>query len=433
MKKAIASIITLIVLLTCLVVPSKAYIDDSVSVYLDGNKLTFDIDPCIINNRTFVPVRGVLEAAGASVSWDKDTRTTVVSKGNTTVWISVDFNYMAVQKDGVSYVSGFEVAPCIIQDRTFIPIKPIAEVFDMTVGWDALSRSVLITTSEPKVPSVITLSGFEPPVTTTVGMAYSIFGDVSANMNLDRLNIKVKDSATGNIEINETVFDIDSSLYSLADIDSRIRFGTLSAGQKVMEITAVTQDESRQAFTYSFEVLKPEGAKVEGDVTMLWPVPSSGLLTTIFWCDNPACHSNAGRIRGHAAIDIAAPENADVIAVKDGVVLKTGYGDWENGFSGYGNFILVDHGNGLTTQYSHLFVSYVQEGDVVTAGQIIGGVGNTGNSTGNHLDFNIEQDGERCDPLYYLEMHPDVKIYEECDIAYFNVAMEQRGLPTIQQ
>jgi len=432
MKKAIASVITLVMLLTCLVVPSRADEANSVNVYLNGDKIYFDVEPCIINGRTLVPVRGVLESAGAGVSWDPDTRTTLISKDDTNVWISVDFSYMAVQKGDVSYVSGFEVAPCIIQDRTFIPIKPVAEIFGMSVDWDAGTRSVLITYEEHTEPAVISISGFEPPVETTVGMAYSILGDVSANKDLDRLNIKIKDYATDTVEINETTFDIDNSSYNLADIDSRIKFGTLSAGQKTMEITAVTKDETRQVFSYNFEVIRPEGAKLDGDVTMLWPVPSSGLLTTIFWCENPFCHSNAGRINGHAAIDIAAPENADVIAVKDGVVSKTGYGDWENGFSGYGNFILLDHGDGLTTQYSHLFASYVAEGDVVTAGQIIGGVGNTGNSTGNHLDFNIEQDGERCDPLYYLEMHPDVRVYEECDIPFFNEAMAKRGLPISQ-
>lgn len=428
MKKAFAFIISLIILTTSFGLTPGVYANSNVSVYLDGKEISFEVPPCIINDRTFVPFRDVLEAAGISVSWDNATRLSVASKGSTSIWLSVDENTMTVQKGTTSYICAFDTAPCIIQDRTFIPIKSVAEVFDISVDWDSINRRVVLTS--PKVVAVsdtIDISGFIPPQKITVGSPYSICGSVYSAGTIDRINIKVTDTATSNIEINETKFDINASNYELTDIDSRVRFGTLCAGQKLLEITAVTKNETRQTFSYFFEVVKPKGAEIDGGVSMLWPVPASGLLTTIFWCDNPFCHSNAGRVNGHAAIDIAAPENSDVIAVKDGVVLKTGFGDSENGFSGYGNFILVDHGNGLTTQYSHLYSIYVAEGDVVTAGQIIGGVGNTGNSTGNHLDFNIELNGERCDPLYYLQMHPDARCYEECDKPYFEEAMAKRN------
>ena len=164
------------------------------------------------------------------------------------------------------------------------------------------------------------------------------------------------------------------------------------------------------------------------NLEMLWPVPSSGLITTIFWCDNVFCHSNGGRVNGHSAIDIAASENADVIAVRDGVVISCGFGDYENGHSGYGNYIEVDHGDGVMTQYAHLYSIYVEAGQSVVAGQVIGGVGNTGNSTGNHLDFAIEKNGMRCDPLEYLNIPPDARCYESCDRVYFDKIMSERGI-----
>lgn len=428
MKKAIASVLTIVVLLTCLVVPPKAYADTPIKVYLDGTELYFDIEPCIINDRTFVPVRAVLESAGVAVSWDESARLMTASKDDVIVWFSVDNNSMTIQRENVTYVSGFEVAPCIINDRIFIPVKQIAQIFGIAVAWDPYTRSVILTSGHKPPVSTISISGFVPPVTTTVGRAYSITGDVSTNTMLDRLNVKVKDSATGEVQINETQFDINASSYNLSDIDSRVKFGTLSAGAKLMEITAVTKDETRQVFSYNFEVVRPGGVPIDGDVTMLWPVPSSGIITTIFWCDNVFCHSNAGRVNGHAAIDIAAPQGADVVAVKDGVVISCGFGNSSNHKTGYGNFILLDHGNGLTTQYSHLYSIYVSEGQTVSAGQVIGGVGTTGNSTGNHLDFYIEQDGKRCDPLYYIDIHPNVRVYEDCDKKYFNEAMAARGL-----
>lgn len=428
MRKSAAFILLLMMIFACFAVSFVAYADNSVSVYLDGNEISFEVPPCIINDRTLVPLRDVLQAAGAVVSWDNVDRLSVASKGDTSLWISVDNSTMTVQKGGVSYVSYFEVAPCIINNRTFIPIKPVAEVFGISVGWDAPNRCVILTSPrEGVIPDNIGITGFVPPEQTSVGSSYSIGGSVTASGVLDRLNVKITDVATSSVEINETQFDINTLSYNLADIDKRVRFGTLSAGKKLLEITAVTKNETRKTFSYNFEVIRPQGAEIESGISMLWPVPDSGLITTIFWCDNPFCHSNAGRVNGHAAIDIAAPENTDVIAVSDGTVIECGFGDYENGYSGYGNFIVVDHGSGITTQYSHLYASYVNKGDIVTAGQIIAGVGNTGNSTGNHLDFNIEADGVRCDPLYYLQMHPDAKCYEECDKPYFNEAMAKRN------
>ncbi len=438
MKKALAFVIFSIMLVTCFIISPDAYAQNDVSVYLDGNAVTFDAKPCIINDRTLVPIRGVLEAAGASVSWDNVQRMTVAQKGDVLIKVGVDNPAMTVQKNGITYMVGFDVAPCIINDRTFVAIKPVAEAFDISVAWDGEARSVVLTSNKTAkdsspYPNAISFSGFTPPQTLSIGSSYLMTGSLSTNGTFDRLNIKITDKLTGKVQINETQFDIDSATYSLSDIDARIKFGTLSIGDKLLEITAVTQNDTRQSYSYDFNVIKPAGVQIDGEVSMLWPVPSSGLITTIFWCDNPFCHSNAGRVNGHAAIDIAAPENSDVIAVSDGTVAKMGFGDYENGYSGYGNFILVDHGNGLTTQYSHLYSIYVAEGDVVSAGQIIGGVGNTGNSTGNHLDFNIEQDGKRCDPLHYLTMHPEARCYEDCDKPYFEEAMKKREQDNIQE
>ena len=437
MKKILALFIVVFMIASTVFINTNILAYDSVLLYLDGNPINSDVPACIINNRAMVPARSILEAVGAVVSWDGASRTMAASKGDVIVWIGEGIGAMSVKRGDYTYVVDFDVLPCILYDRTYIPVKPVLAEFGYFTNWNPSARSVNISTYTANTTNVasaangaetINISGFTPPVRITVGNSYSITGTVTTNAVLNRLNVKVTDTATGQVQINETHFDIGAASYSLADIDNRVRFGVLSAGNKLLEITAVTNNETRQKFTYYFEVGRPVAAQVSGGATMLWPVPSSGLITTIFWCDNQYCHSNAGRVNGHAAIDIAANENAAVIAVKDGTVIKTGFGTNENGFNGFGNFILIDHGNGLTTQYSHLYSIYVSEGDVVSAGQTIGGVGNTGNSTGNHLDFHIEQDGKRCDPLYYLEMHPNVVCYEPCDKIYFDEALRSRGL-----
>lgn len=430
MKKITLLIFVISVFILSLFVNSAVFAQSTISVSLDGNIIEFETAPCIVNSRTLVPVRGVLEAAGATVIWDNELRMTVAIKGDTKLMIGIDNPVMIVEKNGVATNSYFDVAPCIINDRTYVSIRNVAKELGINVGWNSEKQIVVLNSlyEVSSVPNVITIFGFEMPEVHMAGKSHIINGEIQADGIIDRVNIKITDVLSSRVQINETRFDINEKIYNLSDIDARIKFGRLSAGKKLMEITAVTKNESRKSFSYEFEVVRNGGQTYEDKSSMLWPVPDSGLITTIFWCDNPFCHSNDGRPNGHTAIDIAAPENSDVLAVKDGIVLKTGFGDAENGFSGYGNFILIDHGDGLTTQYSHLYSVNVYEGDAVTAGQVIGGVGSTGNSTGNHLDFAIEKDGERCDPLYYLNMHPEARCYEECDKPFFEEAMKKREI-----
>ena len=99
----------------------------------------------------------------------------------------------------------------------------------------------------------------------------------------------------------------------------------------------------------------------------------------------------------YLAIDIGASVGTPVYAAADGTVItaKTGY----NG--GRGIYIMVDHGNGLVTRYQHLSAMYVSVGQKVSKGQNIAAVGNTGASSGPHLDFAIYVNGSTVDPLTY--------------------------------
>ncbi|MBI1294557.1 peptidoglycan DD-metalloendopeptidase family protein [bacterium] len=100
---------------------------------------------------------------------------------------------------------------------------------------------------------------------------------------------------------------------------------------------------------------------------------------------------------GHSAIDIGAFAGTPVTAADRGVVLRAG---WSN--VGYGQFVVIDHNIDYITLYAHLSDIYVEEGQVVAKGQLIGRVGSTGNSTGPHLHFEIRDFGTRVDPLRIL-------------------------------
>lgn len=432
--KKIFFVFALIITLTS-AFAADTYAQNPTCVYCDDKILSFEEGPYIIDGFTFVPVRGLGDALGFTYSWDDANKTVVITSTGVSAWIQANNYAITVNKGGFMYSERIDAAPRIIDSRIFIPLRVIAELFDSTVSWDDATSSVIINTPD-KAASLdisnseasISISDFVPPASVTQGSSYILSGMVSSDLSLDRLNIKITDVNSGAVEINETAFNIGAATYSLSDIDSRITFGKLAPGAKVFQITCVDEKEQRCEFTYDFVVTQPQGATIDGDVSMLWPVPSASVITTIFWCDNAQCHSNAGRANGHAAIDISADEGTPVIAVCDGVVELQGEGNYENGKTGYGNFVLLDHGEGLQTQYSHLYEIFVTDGQVVKAGDIIGSVGNTGNSTGNHLDFYISQDGVRCDPLYYIDIPADVHCREECDARFFEAALAKRGI-----
>lgn len=102
----------------------------------------------------------------------------------------------------------------------------------------------------------------------------------------------------------------------------------------------------------------------------------------------------AGRM--HEGIDIAAPKGTPIMATGDGFVTYTGYRN------GYGNTIIVDHGNGISTVFAHCSALFVGEGSRVARGMIIAAVGNTGRSTGPHLHYEVRVDGVPVNPMQYI-------------------------------
>ncbi|MBQ2071366.1 MAG: M23 family metallopeptidase, partial [Oscillospiraceae bacterium] len=105
-----------------------------------------------------------------------------------------------------------------------------------------------------------------------------------------------------------------------------------------------------------------------------------------------------GESRSHSGIDIDGYgcEGSAVTAADGGTVITATYND------GYGNYIIIDHGNGMQTLYAHLSGMAVGEGSSVSQGQTIGYVGATGRATGTHLHFEVFVNGSRTDPAGYF-------------------------------
>jgi hypothetical protein len=106
----------------------------------------------------------------------------------------------------------------------------------------------------------------------------------------------------------------------------------------------------------------------------------------------------------HPGLDLPVFAEKPVIAAMEGLVILSGYAD------GYGRTIIIEHKNNFTTRYAHNYTNFVKKGDFVKKGQIIGLSGSTGNSTGNHLHFEIRCKDIPMDPLDFLPQKNDLQI-----------------------
>lgn len=135
------------------------------------------------------------------------------------------------------------------------------------------------------------------------------------------------------------------------------------------------------------------GGNVVGTGAFSWPVPSCTYLTSRFGL---RIHPVYGTQKSHTGIDIGAASGATIIAADGGTVTMAGV----NG--GYGNCVMIDHGNGYKTLYGHMSSIAVTNGQTVSAGDTVGYVGSTGVSTGPHCHFEVWSGGSRIDPEQFF-------------------------------
>ena len=141
------------------------------------------------------------------------------------------------------------------------------------------------------------------------------------------------------------------------------------------------------------EELKKQQTPPNSTGSYIWPCPSSKAVSSGYGNRTIDLY---GYQKFHAGIDIAAGMGNNIIAADGGTVIVSGYD------GGYGNYIMINHGEGRVSLYAHMSSRAVSVGTNVTKGQVIGYVGSTGNSTGPHLHFEVRVNGGTVDPLKYF-------------------------------
>ena len=162
---------------------------------------------------------------------------------------------------------------------------------------------------------------------------------------------------------------------------------------ELAELYNFTQDQKDILHELLSDEMRPTllalcgGIGIIEDGELCWPLPGHTYISCNFGDDDAYGNS------GHRGTDIPAPEGTPILAAHSGTVIISG---WNNS---YGNQVLLDNGAGLSTRYAHMTQTAVTAGEAVTAGQVIGYVGSTGDSTGFHLHFEVMQNGVRVNPM----------------------------------
>ena len=233
---------------------------------------------------------------------------------------------------------------------------------------------------------------------------------VHANLNSDSDAVVI--NAAQKQRIQDTFWDMHTITYEVEEVDitpepteddpdpeqqtEYILHITVSSKSvdELAELYNFTQDQKDILHELLSDEMRPTLMALCGgsigsieDGELLWPLPGHTYISCNFGDDDAFGNS------GHRGTDIPAPEGTPILAAHSGTVIISG---WNNS---YGNQVLLDNGAGLSTRYAHMMPTAVTAGEAVTAGQVIGYVGNTGDSTGFHLHFEVMQNGVRVNPL----------------------------------
>jgi murein DD-endopeptidase MepM/ murein hydrolase activator NlpD len=187
--------------------------------------------------------------------------------------------------------------------------------------------------------------------------------------------------------------------------EKEVRIASLSAKEK--ELVEITEEEQRK----NDEIIRKK-AEIQKQLdelnrtsrpayqggTLAYPLPKIAPITSGFGSRVDPITKKSGAF--HQGLDLGAANGTDILAAEAGVVITAGW------LSGYGNTVVIDHGNGLWTLYAHIRNNgiAVKEGQEVKRGQKIAEVGMTGRATGYHLHFEVRLNGKYVDPKPYLNL-----------------------------
>ena len=143
-KKLILSFLIILIMTMSTVTVTVTAGTDEISVFYNGEKIVFDVDPVIMDGRTLVPMRAIFEAFGASVDYNPGTKQITAVKGALKIMLTIGNPYSTVSNEGIITETDIDVPPFTIEGRTFVPLRYIGEALGATVNWNGQTKTVSI-------------------------------------------------------------------------------------------------------------------------------------------------------------------------------------------------------------------------------------------------------------------------------------------------
>jgi murein DD-endopeptidase MepM/ murein hydrolase activator NlpD len=191
----------------------------------------------------------------------------------------------------------------------------------------------------------------------------------------------------------------DGDLASFINLEERDK-GIMREVSDLRQLKNFMSD-SQESFHKIKSLLESHGELLV-DLPTFWPVEGGvGRITNYF---GPEVHPFTNQWYLHKGIDLAYRRGKELVSAANGKVVERKYDP-----KGFGNYLVIRHAYGFATKYAHLDNVYVEEGDVVTQGQKIGTMGNTGWSTGPHLHFEVRIGSQVVDPERFLNVSSQMK------------------------
>lgn len=190
-------------------------------------------------------------------------------------------------------------------------------------------------------------------------------------------------------EANQLILDLENDIEAHQAEFEAIMAAEDAANATIDSMVAELEAQRRAALVAAASTGVSASSGAVGNGSFIWPVASYVYVSSRFGL---RIHPITGQEKSHTGIDIASNMGTTVYAADGGTVSLAAW----NG--GYGNCVMIDHGNGYVTLYGHLSSYNVSSGQNVGQGDVIGAVGSTGNSTGPHLHFEVLKNGNRIDP-----------------------------------
>lgn len=223
---------------------------------------------------------------------------------------------------------------------------------------------------------------------------------------LEEMNQQKAELEAEKQELEQAMAELESAKAALEDKSDQLSaniqaqdatISKLDADAKAQEqVVAEKQKLADEAEAAYEQWVRQNASSGSGECAegFIWPLPGAGRVTTEFGADQWV---NGVFSSGHKGLDIAIAGGTPIYAAHNGTVVAT-TGHWT-----YGNVVMIDNGDGIATLYAHMqSAAIVSVGETVTQGQVIGYVGSTGNSSGNHLHFEVRVNGMRQNPRNYI-------------------------------